>query len=314
MAIQVSNPGQINKAGDLLQLYKDEFTGEVIKFNKEAKKISNFFPTRKISNAKSASFQYMGNATGKYVKGGTRVEGSNQFAHSEKIIAVDNIYESDVFIGIDDEAMCVHDHVRSDYAQEIGEALAENEEKLVAQTLVLAARASAPVLGGQGGTVIKNTAMATNAAILAASLFKGAEIFDVKKVGDKDRTCFLRPAEYYLLAQNTDLINSLYGGSGAIKDGSIVSVAGIKLIKTNYVPNSVVTADPMHRNVYAGDFSDTIGVICTPKAVATVELMGINTKMDIQNDAFGTLLIGYYMKGHGWVNPQCAIELSKAAT
>lgn len=304
----VSRLGQINgSTSDNTALFLKVFSGEVMTAFHKANVFLDRSMVRTISNGKSAQFVATGTTSASYHTPGTEITGT-AINHAERVITIDDLLVASAFLSNIDEAMNHYD-VRSVYSDEVGKILAETMDKNLAQVGVLAARASALVTGGSGGSSLANANYGTDSTALAAGLFLAAQTLDEKFVDAGDRSVFLRPAQYYLLAQNTTLINSWYGGSGAIAEGNILKVAGIEVVKTVAVPNSNVTTGP---TAYQGNFSTTVGLVMNKKAIGTVKLMDLATESAYDIRRQGTLLVSKYAVGHGIVRQEAAVELKTA--
>jgi hypothetical protein len=310
----ISRPGQANETGDILALYKDSMVPQLIKFYTDNLVAANFFSRQKISNAKAAEFTLIGKTSAQYVAAGTERNGTNKVPHNKILVPVDNFLSTDIFVAEDDEAMWHRDDLRQQYLEQMGIALALQEEHYTFQVAVNAARSASPITGGTAGSVIKNTSMASDGAVLGAAFFSAAQAASEKNIRISDLRAFLKPLQYYTLAQKLDYINSLYGGAGAIKDGTIFKVAGIDIKQTNCLPSSVKTKDALQRGTdYDGDFTKTVGLIAAPQAIGTVELIGMKVVTEAQPLKHGTMLAASNLIGKGVVNPCLAFELSKAA-
>ena len=317
----LSNPGIVNLTSDGSwaqnnALFKDVFLGEVLTAFEETNVARELQMVRTISNGKSASFP----ATWKFQAGyhvpGTPILGDNQMPHNERVIKIDDLLKSSVFVSELDELKKFYD-VRSIYSKELGSALAREFDKKSFRVGVLAARASGVVTGAPGGSVLKNTSAATDGEVLAGMFFDAAEALDTKDVPDSDRHGVLKPAQYYLLAQTTKVLNKDWGGSGAYSDGKVIKIADITLVKSNNLPTTNITsAVAGENNSYIGDFRDTVALILNKWAMGTVQLMGLRFQMTGDEIAVmyqGTLMVAKMAVGHGVIRPECAVELSKAA-
>jgi len=252
-------------------------------------------------------FPAIGTASASYHTPGTEITGQviNQ---NERVITIDDLLLADVFLSNIDEAMNHYD-VRGPYAEELGVVLANTMDANVQQVVALAARASATVSGGNGGTTLTAAGYANDGGALAGGLFDAAQAMDEKNVPEDNRHANIRPAQYYLLAQKTDVINKDWGGQGSYADGNVMKVADISLVKSNQVPNTNVTTGPAD---YQGDFSNTEFIAYHPSAVGTVKLMdlGMESEYDIRRQ--GTLVVAKYAVGHGLLRPECAVEGTSA--
>lgn len=215
---------------------------------------------------------------------------------------------SDVFLSNIDEAKTHYD-VRSIYSAEQGRALAYQWDKNVLQVGVLAARAAATVTGGNGGSALTNAAYGTDGATLASGIFNAAQVLDEKDNPENDRYAFVKPAQYYLMAQTTNVLNRDWGGSGVYADGKVLKVAGIHIVKTNHLPTTNITTGPV---AYQGNFATTVGLVMTKAAVGTVKLLDLALESEYDTRRQGTLLVAKYAIGHGILRPEAAVELKTA--
>lgn len=224
--------------------------------------------------------------------------------HGERVITIDDLLIADSFIANIDEAKNHYD-VRSVYSQEDGEALALTYDKHVLQVGLNAAKASSTVNDGYGGSVLSQDNMKTDATVLAQAFYSAAQTFDEKDIPDGDRTAYVLPAQYYALAQTTDIINKDWDGDGSYSEGTVKMIAGIPIVKTNNLPTTDITDD--FKSDYNGDFSKTAALFMHKAAVGTVKLMdlGVESEYDIRRQ--GTLMVSKFALGHGILRPECAI-------
>lgn len=224
------------------------------------------------------------------------------------MISIDDLLVADRFIADIDEAMN-HFDVRSIYSRDIGMALARTFDKNVAQVGVLAARATATVTGGNGGSQITDTDARTNADSLIQSIFDAAATLDEKDVPESDRYAFLKPDQYYLLVNSSSkLVHADYtsGGNGGVDSGKVLSVAGMQIVKTNNLPSANIIAGP---TAYQGDFTNTAALVMQRDAVGTVKLIDLAVESEYDIRRQGTLIVGKYAVGHGVLRPECAVEI-----
>jgi hypothetical protein len=302
----VSRVGQINTAGATDALFLKQFGGEILtEFERSTVFKSRHF-VRQIKNGKTAQFPSIGTVTSSYHTPGNFIDGQT-VKHAETLISVDGLLLAPVFIDKVDELMNHYD-VRGPYATEMGRELAQQFDINVARMAVLAARASNNLTGRSGGSQLTSTNMDTVQAELRAAMFSAAQTLDEKNVGVANCNAFFRPAQYYLMAQDTTLINKDYNGAGSIAAGSIETVAGFPIVKTNNVPKTNVTGTV--GNKYNGDFSKTVGIIMNKWAVGTVQLMDISLESEWEIRRQGTFMVAKMAVGHGILRPECSIELA----
>lgn len=308
-ASTVSYSGQANGAGALDALQLKIFGGEVITSFNANTVFQDKQMIREISSGKSAQFPATGKITAGYHTPGSEILGT-AIKHNERVIVIDDLLISHVFIANIDEAKNHYD-VRAPYTDQLGDALAQAFDTNSAQVGYLAARASATITGQAGGTQVnKGATVATTASVIAAGLFTAAQTLDEANVPDKERYAFMKPAQYWLAAASTDLINKDWGGKGDIASGTFDSLAGLKIVKTNNLPNaSVISTGP---TAYQGTFTDSVILVMNKSAIGTVRLLNLALESEYQIGKQGTLMVAKYAIGHGILRPQCAVEITKA--
>ena len=295
-------------------LFLKVFAGEVLTAFDETNVMKDLHVSRTISSGKSAQFPVTGKANAAYHTVGTPLLGTQNIKHNEIVVNIDDVLIADTFIANIDEAKNHYD-VRAEYSRLLGMALAKQFDVRCLQLGVLAARASATVTGGNGGTAITDADAATNGASLAASIFEAAQAMDEKNVPENDRVAIGKPAQYYNLVQTTDVINRDFGGAGVYADGTVLRVAGIQIVKSNNVPTTNVSAVTGENNTYHGNFSTTVALVMQKSAIGTVKLMDLaveRTSGDFEVMYQGTLMAAKYAMGHGILRPECAVEIKSS--
>lgn len=315
-----SNPGVVNKdSGDYAKdnaLFLKVFSGEVLTAFEEVNIAKDLHRMRTITHGKSASFPVMGKASARYHEPGTAILGSNVIAHNERVINIDDLLIADVAIYDLDDAKNHYD-IRQEYSKQLGFALAREFDKKVFQVACLAARATGIIDDEPGGTQLKNENFATDGEVLASGIFKAAQVWDEKDVLEWERSIVVRPAQYYLLAETTKVINRDWGGSGVYADGTVLKVAGVQILKSNNVPNTnIASATQGENNTYNGDFTNTVAIALQREAVGTVKLKDLSVQQsghDFNVMYQSTLMVAKYAMGHGILRPACAIEFLNTA-
>lgn len=321
--MSLSRPGVVNLTTDESweqdnALFLKIFAGEVLTAFEESVVMKDLHLVRSIKNGKSASFPAVWKASAGYHVPGTPILGNNKFAHNERIIKIDDLLIADTFIYELDE-LKNHFDVRGIYSKQLGQALAREFDKKCLRVAVKTARLAGPgfLTGHPGGTVLKNTDAATDGEVLATLIFGAAQVLDEKDAKGK-RSVVMAPAQYYLLAQTTKLLNQDWGGSGVYADGTILKIADIHIVKSNNMPTTnITTAAAGENNDYTGDFTDTVGIVFEQSAIGTVKLMDLAMQMtgeEIKALYQGVLLVSKMAVGHGSLRPEAAVEISKAAT
>lgn len=314
--------GANNQGADKRELFLKKFAGEVMTEFETRNIMLSKTKVRTIKQGKSASFPIIGRAGAEYHTPGKELTGLDGNS-SERVITIDDLLVSHRFIANIDEAMNHYD-VRAPYSTAMGQKLAKEMDINILIEVINAARSTATLNDPDafGGSQISNDHFKLNPAqpaaaqtltdqiaALTSAIFKAAELFDTKDVPEEERYIAFRPAEYYALAQNTDLINTLYGGRGAISKGNVLEIAGLEILKSNNIPSTNTSAKQGTRAHHGVDASSTIAVAWTPDAVGTVKLMDLAMESDYLIAYQGTLMVAKYACGHGVLKPDCAIEL-----
>lgn len=304
--------GQANFTGDVAALFKDQFIPELLTAFDAKRVMKNYVRSKTITKGKSASFPVLGQTSAKYVGVGDALLGNQSIAHNEITINVDPFLVSDILIHDLDVKMQEYDD-RQEIVTEMSRALANTEDKQLLQVGVLAARAKAIVDKGNGGTVLNagETAL-TSGETLAAAIYTAGVELDQKDIPEEDRYAFVRPLQYALLAQYEDIKNHDIG-TGSYSEGTTGKLNGIKVIKTNHLPNTNIeqsedTAKP--NNVYYGDFSKTACLVMNKQAVGTVSRQGLIVEPKWMLERLSHLLTARILQGHGILRPDCAVEIS----
>ncbi len=316
--------GRINAAGTEDALFLKVFSGEVLTAFERASVTQGAEMVRSISNGKSASFPVMGRIGAAYHTPGTEITGSD-VNHNEKVITINDLLVSSAFLSNIEEAKN-HWDVRSSYSSEIGRALAFQKDKHVLQTIGQAAQAAANITGGDAGTVLTNTGIASATAATAAnamidSLFDAASALDSHYVPKEGRKAFIRLEEYYKLANATNAVNVDFSGgaNGGVADGRVLRIAGIELVPTPHFVSSNVnsgvdqgSATQGGSNPQAVDLSNYVCLVSHPSAAGTVQLMNLATEMEYDIRRQGTLMVAKYAMGHGVLRPEAAVGIKEA--
>jgi len=312
----VTQLGKVNNTGTADALFLKQFSGEVLTSFEQATVTGDKHMVRTIANGKSAQFPVMGRSSASYHTPGNEIAGS-ALNHNEKVITINDLLISSHFIANIDEAKNHYD-VRSVYSSEMGRALAFQMDKHVLQTIVQAAAASANVGDSSyaAGTIITDSDSNTSASSLIGSIFDAAEALDDAYVPSEGRFAFLKPEQYYLLANASNAVNVDFSGRGSIAEGTVPQIAGINLIKTPHLPTSNVTGTGVDAGGAGGaqvvNASNTTALIAHTSAVGTVKLLDLAVESEYDIRRQGTLLVAKYAMGHGVLRPEASVQIQTA--
>jgi len=344
-----SRVGLVEGGSDNQALFLKKFSGEILTTFEEKNIMKPLHTIRTIQNGKSAQFPVTGVATASYHTPGQNIADSgnsylSDIKKTEKVINIDKVLLASTFLANIDDVMNHYD-IRSVYANELGNVLANRFDTAVIKTFIAAARSSANLsqTGKTGGQYDVNAESFTvdtsddatelTGANLIAALFAAAQKLDENDVSEDGRFCVLSPENYYKLITGgtsgfqitvaNSAVNKDVGGEGSIANGTVPQIAGISILKSNHIPttdlSSTATGDGASNNDvfggngagYNGDFSKTVGFVGHSSAVGTVKLLDLATESEYQIERQGTLFVAKYAMGHGVLRPECCIELVK---
>ena len=296
--------------------FLEVFSGEVMTAYETNNIFKELHRMRTITEGKSANFPALGKMQARYHTPGDPIVGSNNPKIGSRTIAIDDLLIADVVI-YDLEDAKLHFEVRGEYSKGLGVALAKRFDEKIARLGYLAARGTGVTDDYAGGTKLTHANAATDGKELANLIFKAAEILDTKDVPEEDRHVVVMPAQYYLLVQHKDLLNRDWGGRGDYAAATLPEIAGIRIHKSNNMPNGKNIAAKVagENNDYTGDFTKSVALVMNRQAVGTVKLWDLAVETsgaDFHAMYQGDLYIAKYAMGHGILRPDCAIEIAVA--
>ncbi len=308
----VSRLGQANGSGSADALFLKTFSGEILAAFKKQNKMLDMTFVKTIASGKSSQFPVTNTIASSYHTPGAEITGT-AINHNEKVINIDDMLIAHAFLAEIDE-LKNHYSARAIYSEEMGNSLANKVDQHLLQLMVLAARASANVSGGNGGSVITDADANTNAASLIASIFEAAEDLDDKNVPETDRFCVVNPNIYYNIVQNDKILNRDFGGAnGVYADGQVLKVAGINIVKANTATaaftNRSSDSTTGQNNTYVGNFSTTVATVFHKSAIGTLKLKDLALETTYDPRRLGTLMVARMALGSGILRPECAVEI-----
>jgi hypothetical protein len=315
-----SRLGQIEGAGSVSALFLKMFSGEVLNYRNNKSMAASLVFKKTITEGITFQFPVTGKTAAKYHTPGAEILGT-AMDQNEVILTVDGIHYSDVFVDEWDELINHYD-LMSEYAKQLGEALAIEQDELILRAAWLAANDSTAIntdwpVGATTTLASGLTSAAASgfAAAFSVKLFAAAQQFAEKNVDSSDLTCVTTPAVYYALAQETDLYNRDFSGGGDYSEGLISKVAGIKIVKHNNYPTTARAADnELQNNVYVSDMSDSCAVVFAPKAVGLLERKGLTVENNYDSRRFGTLVTARQVWGAAKLDPSQSYAIEFAAS
>ena len=283
------------------ELFLKTFTGEVLTaFN--ANNIGMpLHRVRTISSGSSAQFPLTGIATTATLAAGNEVSPS-AIAHSEKVVNINDLLTSSVFIAKIDEAMNHYD-VRSIYSSEIGTALAKAADQAIFSAVAAATDDTSEYAQGanqnNADIEIAGTPSASTGTDVADAIFKALEALDTKNVTG-EKSVVLDAETYYKMFSGSNsniagVMNKDFGTGGNLNTGTVPLIGGAKVYMSNNLP------------------SGSKGLVFTKDAAATVKLLDLGVESEYQVSKQGTLMVARYAMGHSSLRPECAVKLTNAS-
>lgn len=360
---QLSRPGQALGTGDENAKFLAKFTGEVMAEFEETNLLMGLTRVKTISSGKSALFAALGKAiTKRHVAGEDVIDTAGYLSNiksTDREIFVDDPLTAAVLVA-DIDQLKQHWEARREYTEQLGRALALAADQDILATIIAAAHADTTIDGtkpwgrdnatlagdgrlyggtagagdvytsGYGGGVGDATDASVGANVVKFA-FAAAETLDRNNVPADDRFLVLRPKQYYLLAQVTDVVSSDFtaAANGGLDTGRVMNVAGFRVVKSANFTDTITLAaesgakndlydeltagvtsgtDKMFFNSggYGCDMNTCGGIAFHRSCVGTVKLadIGIETSRETRNRA--DLVVADYAMGHNILRPEAA--------
>jgi len=283
------------------ELFLKTFTGEVLTAFNANNIAMPLHRVRTISSGSSAQFPLTGIATTATLAAGNEVSPS-AIAHSEKVVNINDLLTSSVFIAKIDEAMNHYD-VRSIYSSEIGTALANAADTAVFAAVAAATDDTAEYAQGanqnNADIEIAGTPSASTGTDVADAIFQALEALDTKNVTG-EKSVVLDAQTYYKMFSGSNsniagVMNKDFGTGGNLNTGTVPLIGGAKVYMSNNLP------------------SGSKGLVFTKDAAATVKLLDLGVESEYQVAKQGTLMVARYAMGHSSLRPECAVKLTNAS-
>lgn len=234
----------------------------------------------------------------------------------ERVITIDQPQYVALSISRLEEKILAFD-TRSKLAKQMGEALATKIDKEVFAEILVASQTSGTIGGvamQPDGSEVNNDTISSGATpeakgdALFAAIFEANTVFKQKDVPG-DPVVVTTPANFNYLVQSGKGVHRDFtsGSNGGVDAGTIVEIAGLKIMWTNHLPvGTAVSVNAVNKKLQALAFTeDCIGV---------VKLMEIMTDIDpLPTKIREDLLKSFYWIGMGVLNPSMACAISGGA-
>jgi hypothetical protein len=314
-------------------LFKTVFSGMVLREFEARRVFAPLVMSRQVTRGKAVDFSLMGTVTPGYHTAGQNIleDGSylTNAAHAKVTVKLNDKLVAATLL--DDLADMKNDFpARAELAQEVGRALADRQDRLIAQAIAMAAlgrrneaTTDTAVYTGEpakGGiiTIDDDTSDSATRDNFLDAIFEAGTKLDAANVPEEDRYIAMHPDYFNHLARNTDVLNRDWGGAGALADRVVPRVAGFQVVKTTNVPttdlSTTVAGENNDLDVNFADIDDdaTAGdkvmAMCFHKsAAALATAMDIRTEIDYKPEYQGHLIIGSHVMGAAALRRQSAV-------
>lgn len=316
--------GQDNGAGGVLDLYLTTWSGELINSYLERTVMLDKVRKRSVGpGKKTVTFDGIGDVgSGYHAAGEDILDPSNGLMqtpkHGRTTISIDSKLVCPIFIDDLDEFINHYD-VRSEYMTKMGRRLARVTDSNLMQLVILGATQASGITDDHpGGLVVTDADAATNGASLLASIEEISATFDEKDVPEEDRFVVLKPRQYNLLVNETDLLNRDFGGSnGVFSEGDVRKAWGMTLLKSNHLPTTSIAstvADAVNgpRNEYGVDASNTVAIAFQRGAIGHIEAKGMTFEVEYQMQRQGHFMLASQAVGSNFLLPAACAQIKTA--
>ena len=247
--------------------YLKLFSGELFKAYQNKTIAKDLCTRRTLKNGKSMQFIFTGvldayyHTPGKPILGETTEGGgsANQLDVAEKTIIMDDLLIASTFVDDLDEVLAHYD-LRGEIARKLGYSLANAYDQKIFRAAAIASQQGRAVAGQFAGARIEIgnaniQGTSGHAQKMVDAFFAAATRFDETNVPAEGRVAILPPASYYDLITKVDaaLINRDVVGSSLQNGDGLVSIAGIKILRSNNLPTG--TAASAHVDGENNDYS-----------------------------------------------------------
>lgn len=294
-AYAIVRPGQANQAGSISALHMEEFTGVVESTIERKSALKGWIPVRPVKGTSVITNFAVGESTLQKATAGQPIDGTGtDFA--KRTLTVDTVVLARAVLPLLETFQTSYDS-RKEIGMEHGKKIAKFTDQsffiqaikaaLFTESTYKGSGASGKPAGHFGGSQ-QTLALAGDALDPAklyaaiADLFVKMEEKDVDPRSD-DVMIALRPAEFYALLQNEQLIDGTYKTSeGTSIQAHMLKAYGVPVISsTNFPAGSSITghllSNVANSNAYDGDFTKVVAAAFSPRALLAGETIPLTT-------------------------------------
>lgn len=291
----IVRPGQSNQAGSISALHLEEFTGAVEGTIERKSALKGWIPIKPVKGTSVLTNFAVGESTLQKATPGAPIDGTTtDFA--KRTLTVDTVVLARAVLPLLETFQTSYDS-RKEIGNEHGKKIAKFYDQsffiqaikaaLFTDSTYRGAGAAGKPAGHSGGS--QQTLAAAGDALDPAKLYAAVANLFVK-LEDKDvdpRTddliIALRPAEFYTLLQNEQLIDGTYKTSeGTSIQAHLLKAYGVPVVSsTNFPGGSTITGHLLsnagNSNAYDGDFTKVVAAAFSPRALLAGETIPLTT-------------------------------------
>lgn len=320
--VNFQTPGQVLSAGDTREMFLKLFPGEVMAAFKRSAVMEGRHRIHSVSSGKSYTFPAIGRAAAQYLQPGDNLDDQRiKIEHNERVIVMDTTLTAETFITDIYEALN-HFEVRSEYAYQLGEALAIANDGAVLANIFNAYNEpeNIPTKGSVEGTGTASNIPIGMAAIgvdkaVGEALFQAlgeAKVdLDERHVPASQRCFMTTPAAYASLVMAQMPFMAQFPLLANQSMGTMSGFHGFEIIPVPHLLNG--GAQGKHQvasNILA---ANPIGVAYHYTAVGTVRNKNITTEMGRRINFLSDQVVAYSLMGHGILRPESVVVISETA-
>lgn len=315
-------PGQQNGAGSTEALFLTMFGGEVMNSFNETNIARPLVRSISVGAGKDFQFPRIGKAEATYHDRGRNIlEGTDflqSMEHTAVSIAVDKTLLSSTFVDDWDEAI-KHYETRSEYARQLGSALARTTDIQLLRMIAKAAdgtpfvdQINTDAMSGSTVTLDGTSGLDT----IKDGVIKAAVELAKKDVPMADMVVAVSPDDYYALLEDDQLVSADFSSASNADrgDGKIFKAYGFRIVTTPRLSEAGIGAGtyaPLagENNPYDGDFSQIRALAWHRDAVGSIVRKDVAVETDYRVERQGTLVVAKMLAGHGVLKNECAVRI-----
>lgn len=291
----IVRPGQANQTGSVSALHLEEYTGVVESTIERKSALKGFVPIRPVRGTSVITNFAVGESTLQKAVPGAPIDGTGT-DFSKRTLTVDTVILARAVLPLLETFQTSYD-ARKEIGMEHGKKIAKfTDQSFFIQAIKAAlftdstyknGAASGKPAGHFGGS--QQTLGAAGDSLDPAKLYAAvANLFVKMEEKDVDpRTddvlIALRPAEFYTLLQNEQLIDGTYKtAEGTSIQAHLLKAYGVPVISSTNFPAGLTISGHLlsnanNSNAYDGDFTKVVGAAFSPRALMAGETIPLTT-------------------------------------